>query len=46
MEEVPEIDYTPQTEFGKSLDLSKIDDGFQKYVLTHIEPLRTKRLRR
>jgi hypothetical protein len=37
--EVPEIDYTPQTEFAKSLDLSKIDDGFQKYVLTHVEPL-------
>lgn len=39
VEKVPEIDYTPQTEFAKSLDLSKIDDGFQKYVLTHIEPL-------
>lgn len=37
--EVPEIDYTPQTEFAKTLDLSKIDDGFQKYVLTHLEPL-------
>jgi len=34
MEEVPEIDYTPQTEFAKSLDLSKFDDGFQKYGLT------------
>lgn len=42
IEEVPEIDYTPQTEFGKSLDLSKIDDGFQKYVLTHVEPLTLK----
>jgi hypothetical protein len=39
MEKVPEIDYTPQTEFAKSLDLTKIDDGFQKYVLTHVEPL-------
>lgn len=39
VEEVPEIDYTPQTEFAKSLDLSKIDDGFQKYVITHLEPL-------
>jgi hypothetical protein len=39
IEKVPEIDYTPHTEFAKSLDLSKIDDGFQKYVVTHIEPL-------
>jgi len=39
MEEVPEIDYTPKTEFAKSLDLSKFDDGFQKYVLTRVEPL-------
>lgn len=39
VEKVPEIDYTPQTEFAKSLDLTKIDDGFQKYVLTHVEPL-------
>lgn len=39
IEEIPEIDYTPQTEFSKSLDLGKIDDGFQKYVLTHLEPL-------
>lgn len=39
VEEVPEIDYTPQTEFSKTLDLDKIDDGFQKYVLTHLEPL-------
>lgn len=39
IEEVPEIDYTPQTEFAKTLDLSKIDDGFQKYVLTHLEPI-------
>jgi hypothetical protein len=39
VEKVPEIDYTPQTEFSKSLDLTKIDDGFQKYVLTHVEPL-------
>src|ERR1700721_1805816 len=31
VEKVPEIDYTPQTEFSKSLDLTKIDDGFQKY---------------
>lgn len=38
-EEVPEIDYTPKTEFSKGLDLDKIDDGFQKYVLTHLEPL-------
>jgi hypothetical protein len=42
IEKVPEIDYTPQTEFGKSLDLSKIDDGYQKYVLAHIEPLTLK----
>lgn len=42
IEEVPKIDYTPQTEFGKSLDLNKIDDGFQKYVLTHVEPLTLK----
>lgn len=39
VEEVPEIDYTPKTEFSKTLDISKIDDGFQKYVLTHLEPL-------
>lgn len=39
IEKVPEIDYTPKTEFAKSLDLTKIDDGFQKYVLTHVEPL-------
>jgi hypothetical protein len=39
VEDVPEIDYTPQTEFAKSLDLEKIDEGFQKYILTHLEPL-------
>lgn len=39
VQEVPEIDYTPQTEFGKNLDFSKIEDGFQKYVLSHLEPL-------
>jgi hypothetical protein len=42
IEEVPEIDYTPQTEFSKALDLTKIDDGYQKYVLAHLEPLSLK----
>ncbi len=37
--EFPELDFTPQTEFSQSLDLNKFEDGFQKYVLTHIEPL-------
>lgn len=38
-EDVPEIDYSPQTEFAKTLELDKLDDGFDKYVLTHLEPL-------
>lgn len=40
--EPPEVDYTPQTEFAKTLDLSKLDDGYQKYVLAKLEPLSIK----
>lgn len=41
-EEVPEIDYTPKTEFAKSLDFDKIPDDFSKYVLANVEPIELK----
>ena len=41
IEEAPELDFTPQTEYAKSLgeSLEKIDDGLARYELSRIEPL-------